>query len=90
MNRDASGRTTIRAITLDEGITVDGRLDERVYDDVPAVRDFIQQVPIEGATPTERTEAWVMFDGVTCTWRPGATSPRRHRSGGERDAARLG
>ena len=31
---------------------------------VPAVRDFIQQVPIEGATPTERTEAWVMFDGV--------------------------
>ena len=64
MNRDELGRTTIRAIKLDQGITVDGRLDERVYFDVPAVRDFIQQVPVEGATPTERTEAWVMFDGV--------------------------
>ena len=91
MNRDASGRTTIRAIKLDEGITVDGRLDERVYDDVPAVRDFIQQVPIEGATPTERTEAWVMFDGVNLV-RGGPVLRVRAAIGvgGARDAARLG
>ena len=64
MRRDEQGRTTIRAIKLDRGIIVDGQLDERVYREVPAVRDFIQQVPIEGATPTERTEVWVMFDDV--------------------------
>ena len=64
MSRDERGRTTIRAIRLDAALDVDGRLDERVYDEVPAVRDFIQQVPIEGATPTEPTEVWVMFDAA--------------------------
>ena len=61
MTRDERGRTTIRAIRLDEEITLDGQLDEPVYDNL-AVTDFIQQVPNEGAPATERTEAWVLFD----------------------------
>lgn len=36
MRRDEQGRTTIRAIKLGQGMSVDGRLDERVYDDVRA------------------------------------------------------
>ena len=43
-------------------MTIDGILAERVYQEVPAVSDFIQQEPIEGAPATERTEAWVLFD----------------------------
>ena len=39
-----------------------GRLDEQVYDTVPAITGFIQQVPDEGAAATEKTEAWIMFD----------------------------
>ena len=62
MNRDEQGRTTVRAIRLDQGIRLDGVLDEPVYETVPAITDFIQQVPDEGAAATERTEAWVMFD----------------------------
>ena len=62
MNRDEQGRTTVRAIRLAEGIEVDGELDEAVYTTVPAITDFIQQVPEEGAPATERTEAWIMFD----------------------------
>ena len=56
------GQATMRAIRLLAGIRVDGQLDEPVYDMVPPVSDFIQQLPDEGAPATERTEAWVMFD----------------------------
>ena len=62
VNRDASGRVTIRAVALPEPLSVDGRLDERVYATVPAISDFIQQEPIEGAPATERTEVWIFFD----------------------------
>jgi TolB-like protein len=62
MTRDAEGRTTVRAIRLDQGIRLDGVLDEPVYESVPAITDFIQQVPDIGAPATERTEAWIMFD----------------------------
>ena len=62
MNRDEAGRTTVRAIRLAQGIRLDGVLDEAVYETVPAITDFIQQVPDIGAPATERTEAWILFD----------------------------
>jgi TolB-like protein len=62
MTRDEEGRTTVRAIRLSEGIRLDGELDEAVYSEVQAITDFLQQVPVEGAPATEKTEAWIMFD----------------------------
>ena len=56
------GRATVRAIRLETGLRIDGRLDEPVYREVAPVSDFIQQLPDEGAPATERTDAWVMFD----------------------------
>ena len=62
VNRDAAGRATVRAIPLTEPLRLDGVLDEGVYEVVPPVSDFVQQVPIEGAPATEKTDAWVFFD----------------------------
>jgi TolB-like protein len=62
MNRDELGRTTVRAIRLTEGILLDGELDEEVYASVLPITGFIQQLPVEGAPATEKTEAWIMFD----------------------------
>ena len=62
MSRDEAGRTTVRAIRLAQGIRLDGVLDEAVYETVPAITGFIQQVPDIGAPATERTEAWILFD----------------------------
>lgn len=45
-----------------EPLTLDGILDEAVYQSVPSVGDFIQALPKEGVPATERTDAWVMFD----------------------------
>jgi len=65
VNRDSAGRATVRAIRLERPLTVDGKLDEEVYQTVASVSDFVQQVPREGAAATERTESWVLFDKDT-------------------------
>ena len=62
--RDAQGRATVRAVKLATGIRLDGVLDEPAYRTVPALDDFIQQEPNEGAPASETTEAWVLFDAT--------------------------
>ena len=62
LTRDAAGRATVRAVRLTEPLQLDGTLDEGVYETVLPVGGFIQQLPDEGAAPTEETDAWVFFD----------------------------
>jgi uncharacterized protein DUF5916/cellulose/xylan binding protein with CBM9 domain len=62
VTRDESGHATVRAVRLDRPLRLDGQLDEEVYARVPPVDGFIQQLPVEGAPPTEPTEVWVLFD----------------------------
>ena len=62
--RDAQGRATVRAVKLATGLRLDGRLDEPVYRTVPAITDFVQQMPVEGAPASERTDAWILFDAT--------------------------
>ena len=60
--RDAQGRTTVRAVRLQEPLRLDGSLDEAVYRMVTPISDFIQTEPQAGAAATERTEVWIAFD----------------------------
>ena len=60
--RDAAGRMTIRAVRLDAPLDIDGTLDESFYRDVPALSDFVQVEPVEGAPATEQTDVWLAFD----------------------------
>jgi hypothetical protein len=62
ISRDAAGRATVRATRIEEPIQLDGRLSEDVYARIPAIDDFIQQDPQEGAPASEKTEAWILFD----------------------------
>src|SRR5947207_648505 len=79
VTRDQAGRVTIRAVRLTSPIRLDGRLDEEFYNTVPAISDFIQQEPSEGAPATERTEAWLFFDAdhVYISFRCWETHPER-------------
>ena len=61
ISRDPAGRATIRAVRVD-GLTIDGSLDEPLYQEVPPISGFIQQEPDEGLLATEQTEVWVSFD----------------------------
>jgi hypothetical protein len=65
VSRDEAGHATVRAVPLGEPLRMDGVLDEPIYQNVPSISDFVQQVPREGAPATERTEAWVMFDATS-------------------------
>ncbi len=62
VSRDADGRVTLRAFRLAEPLTVDGVLDDPVYDQVPAAEGFTQQEPDEGAPVSESTRVWVLYD----------------------------
>ena len=48
ITRDDRGGATLRAVRLTTPLTIDGRLDESMYEDVQAASGFIQQVPLEG------------------------------------------
>jgi len=60
--RNGSGQATIRAVRLERGIDLDGRLDEDIYQTTPPIDGFIQQEPSEGAPASENTQVWVLFD----------------------------
>jgi hypothetical protein len=52
------------ALRLESGaeIDVDGRLDEDAWQRAIPITDFLQQEPVEGGTPSERTEIRVVYD----------------------------
>ncbi|MDT8340363.1 MAG: DUF5916 domain-containing protein [Longimicrobiales bacterium] len=54
----------LRALRLEEGVDVrlDGRLSEAFWDRALPITDFTQQVPVEGAAPSRRTEVRVAYD----------------------------
>ena len=41
---------------------IDGRLDEPVWANGAPIEDFVQQRPVEGADPTERTQVFIRYD----------------------------
>src|SRR5436190_9749907 len=48
MTRDANGRVIIRATRITKPIKIDGKLDDEVYNEVPAITEFVQQEPKYG------------------------------------------
>ncbi|MCZ6485521.1 MAG: DUF5916 domain-containing protein [Acidobacteria bacterium] len=68
------GRRTLVAVRMngDESINLDGRLEEPIWQRAVPATDFLQQDPINGGIPTERTEVRIVFDrqrlymGVIC------------------------
>ncbi len=62
----------VTAIRITEAITLDGRLDESVWQQAVPATDFFQKLPDNGAPSTERTEVRFLYDddnlyiGVTC------------------------
>ena len=63
--QDTAAPRTVQAVRLSAALQIDGQLDEPVYRDIPAISDFVQQMPVEGDSATEETQAWVLFDDET-------------------------
>ncbi len=56
----------VHAVYLDQAPTIDGVLDEPFWASIPAITDFRQREPVDGANPSERSEVRVGFteDGL--------------------------
>jgi hypothetical protein len=52
----------VQAVRLTSPVTVDGTLDEAVWQGAPAVTRLTQSDPIEGAVASESTAVWVAWD----------------------------
>ena len=73
----------IAAVRVERSPTVDGLLDEELWEQAFLVDAFVQQEPNEGAPASERTEVRVMYDGSTLylgfTARTETRAPLAHR-----------
>ena len=50
------------AVPASSPITIDGRLDEPVWEQAPSIHAFVQREPAEGEAPSQRTDARVAYD----------------------------
>jgi hypothetical protein len=57
-----AGRPTLRPTRVETPPDIDGRLDDAAWLTAATLSGFSQQAPLEGAPPTEDTEAWVAYD----------------------------
>ena len=50
------------AVPVTSPIVIDGRLNEEIWQQAPAIVEFVQREPSEGEPPTMRTEAHIAYD----------------------------
>ena len=69
-------------VKIHDKITIDGVLDEKVWETAPAAKDFVQQEPKEGVPMSYPTEVKVLYDDESLylaiiASRPGCASGSR-------------
>ena len=62
VGEDLDGRKSIRAVKFDDDVSIDGILDESIYESVEPISDFVQHLPVSGATASDNTEVWVFYN----------------------------
>ena len=62
VGEDFDGRKSIRAVKFNDDVNIDGILDESIYESVEPISDFVQHLPVSGATASDNTEVWVFYN----------------------------
>jgi hypothetical protein len=55
-------RPMAQAVKIDEALTIDGRLDEGMWQSAPPVSGFVQAEPFQGRPVSEDTEVRILYD----------------------------
>ncbi len=53
------------AVPTTAPIVVDGKLSEPVWDQAPAINEFVQREPAEGSAPSQPTDARIVYDATS-------------------------
>ena len=59
-----TGRPSVTAIRAFAPPTVDGQLDDAIWQTATVITEFVQRSPVEGAPATEDTEVYIAFDST--------------------------
>ena len=59
-----TGRPSVTARRTNVPPTIDGQLDDAIWQRATRITEFVQRSPVEGAPATEDTEVWVAFDST--------------------------
>ena len=59
-----TGRPSVTASRTNAPPTIDGQLDDAIWQRATRITEFVQRSPVEGAPATEDTEVWVAFDST--------------------------
>ena len=67
------------AVPVTSPIVLDGKHNEEIWQQAPAIVEFLQRDPDEGRAPTQRTEARVAYDEARSTspFAPSTATPAR-------------
>lgn len=57
-----AGRPMVTVRRAAQAPSLDGRLDDRIWQDATQITDFVQRQPVEGAPATEATEVYIAYD----------------------------
>ena len=57
-----NGRAVVRATYVPQGPSIDGVLDEAMWQAIRPITGFRQRTPVDGAPASESTEVWIAFD----------------------------
>ena len=60
----ANGRPVATALRIAEPPTIDGFLDEEIWQRATPLMDFVQAEPLEGQPASEKTEVRVLYDNL--------------------------
>ena len=58
----AQDRPQVKAIKTEEEIKIDGLLDEKIWNEVQPITEFVQRLPQDGANPTEKSEMRIIYN----------------------------
>ena len=59
-----TGRPNVTATRFDTPPTIDGQLDDAIWQRAAVITEFVQTSPVEGAPATEDTEVYIAFDST--------------------------
>ena len=58
----AQDRSQVKAIRTEQEIKIDGLLDEKIWNEVQPITEFVQRLPQDGANPTEKSEMRIIYN----------------------------
>ena len=59
---NATQRAVVKAVRTSEEINIDAIFNEKIWNEITPITSFIQRLPLDGASPSEKSEMRIIYD----------------------------